>query len=137
MIYNSGLITNGMTQEMPPASTVGLQTIQDAVLATENADNFNPSSKTIAVEADGENTGFTRCYEFDFWIPIYIGFADNPYHIDMTTVNNSNTKITASKYISDSTTGTATMKVVTAVKDVLMRLGEGSIMDEFHTSIII
>lgn len=136
MIYNATLITNGMTQDMPPTENAAEQMLRDAILLSENTDDNNPSSKTITVEADGENTGFTRCYVFDFWIPVYIGLPENPDHIDMGIINQIVTKITANKYLIHSSAESITTETVTSMGSFDLRLGEGSIMDDFHTAII-
>lgn len=136
MYYNACLITNGMTQDMELSDDTATRMLQEAVLSSEHADENNPSSKTITVEADGENTGFTRCYVFDFWIPVYIGLPENPDHIDMGVINQIVTKIIANKYLIHSEAESITTETVTAVGNFDIRLGEGTIMDEFHTSII-
>lgn len=136
MIYNATLITNGMTQDMTPSSDPFERMLQEAVLTSEYTDDNNPSSKTITVEADGENTGFTRCYVFDFWVPVYIGLPENPDHIDMGIINQITTKIIANKYLIRSSAESVTTETVTSMGTFDMRLGEGSIMDDFHTSII-
>lgn len=110
--------------------------LQETILKTEYTDENNPSSKAFSIDADGENTEFARCYVFDFWIPVYIGLPENPDHIDMGIVNQINTKITANKYLVKTSAESVTTETVTSTGSFDIKLGEGSIMDDFHSSII-
>ena len=144
MIYNATMITNGMSADSPismfaepaAAGLTAEEQLRQAILATEYTDYNNPSSKTITLDVDGEDTGFTRCYVFDFWVPVYIGYEDNPYHIDMNTINQINTKIIASKYIINTEAEAVTTETVSAMGAFDIRVGNGSIMEEFRSSII-
>ena len=136
MIYNATLLTNGMYQGMPLSNDGTTRLLQETILKTENTDDNNPSSKAFSIDADGENTGFVRCYVFDFWIPVYIGLPENPDHIDMGIVNQINTKITANKYLVKTSAESVTTETVTSMGSFDIKLGEGSIMDDFHSSII-
>lgn len=136
MIYNATLLTNGMYQGMPLSNDGTTRLLQETILKTENTDDNNPSSKAFSIDADGESTEFARCYVFDFWIPVYIGLPENPDHIDMGIVNQINTKITANKYLVKTSAESVTTETVTSMGSFDIKLGEGSIMDDFHSSII-
>lgn len=136
MIYNATLLTNGMYQGMQLSDDGTTRLLQETILKTEYTDENNPSSKAFSIDADGENTEFARCYVFDFWIPVYIGLPENPDHIDMGIVNQINTKITANKYLVKTSAESVTTETVTSTGSFDIKLGEGSIMDDFHSSII-
>lgn len=142
MIYNATIITNGLTNDNPIATFAegeGLspeEQIKQLILSSEYTDYNNPSSKTITLDCDGEDTGFTRCYIFDFWVPVYIGHEMNPYHIDMNVITQFNTKITASKYIINTEAEAVTTETVSSYGSFDIRVGNGSILDEFHSSIV-
>lgn len=136
MIYDATILTNGMRQDMDLSTDPAEKLLQQTILATELVDENNPSSKAIMLDADGEHTEFTRCYVFDFWVPVYIGYEDNPDHIDMNVINQINTKVTASKYLINSSAESITAESVTAMSGFDIRIGNGSIMEDFHTSII-
>lgn len=61
---------------------------------------------------------------------------ENPDHIDMGIVNQINTKITANKYLVKTSAESVTTETVTSMGSFDIKLGEGSIMDDFHSSII-
>jgi len=54
----------------------------------------------------------------------------------MGIINQITTKIIANKYLIRSSAESVTTETVTSMGTFDMRLGEGSIMDDFHTSII-
>lgn len=136
MIYDATLIMNGLSKDMELSSDPGVRLLQQAILASEYTDENNLSSKAFMLDANKESTGFTRCYVFDFWIPVYIGLEENPYHIDMNVVNQLSTKITANKYLLNNTADSVSVETVTSMGEFDLRIGDGSIMDNVHSSII-
>lgn len=136
MLYDSCLIMNGLNPGTSLSNDDNIKILQQAILNAENTDGYNPSNKAESKDADCENTGFTRCYVFDFWIPIYIGYSDNANNLDMNSVNQVRTKITASKYLVHNNGNIADIQTAETTANAILRIGNGSIMDEFHTSII-
>ena len=54
----------------------------------------------------------------------------------MGIINQINTKITANKYLVKTSAESVTTETVTSMGSFDIKLGEGSIMDDFHSSII-
>jgi len=92
----------------------------------------------IYLDADGENTGFVRCYTFDFWIPLYLMHENNPDRLIIPEDGGVTLPIisVARKYIYQTTGEQTVVTVDSPLFSALFTIGKGTIIDEIRTSIL-
>jgi len=101
-------------------------------------DSVDTDPNLLYLDAEGETTGFTRCYVFDFWIPFYLTKSVNPDYLNIEANDFAILPIasTATKYIVNDILGEEIIETVIAESNLLIKIGHGSIIDKIRTSIL-